>query len=111
MIAIVTILTAFPLGYAVRSRLAATTTYAVAYLWAFTFQSVYLMLDMLDGGEHPAFEPDSFPGAYGLVALSVLLVGVGLVNLGHWVRARSPRTGTRATAASGNTAASANTAA
>lgn len=33
MIAVVTILTAFALGYLVPSRLAANTTYAVAYLW------------------------------------------------------------------------------
>ena len=45
MIAVVTILLAFPLGFFVSSRLAAMTTYAVAYLWAFTFQTLYLMLD------------------------------------------------------------------
>ena len=61
MIAVVTILLAFPLGYFVRSRLAASTAYAIAYLWAFVFQGIYLMLDMLDGGKNPAFEPDTFP--------------------------------------------------
>jgi hypothetical protein len=33
MVAIVTILSAFPLGYLVRSRLAANSAYAVASLW------------------------------------------------------------------------------
>jgi hypothetical protein len=114
MIAVVTILLAFPLGYVVRSRLAANTIFAVAYLWAFTFQTLYLLLGMLDGGADPAFEPDTFPAAYGGVAVAIFLVGFGLVYLGHWARARrqdssrSSRTGTSATATSGNTAASAN---
>ncbi len=50
MIAVVTVLGAFALGYFLRSRLAANTAYAVAYLWAFTFQTLYLMLDSLGGG-------------------------------------------------------------
>jgi hypothetical protein len=113
MIAVITILGAFPLGYLVRSRLAANTTYAVAYLWAFTFQSVYLMLDLLDGGKDPAFEPGTFPVSYGVVALGIFLVGFGLVQLGHWARGRrqesrrSSLTGTSASAATGKTAASA----
>jgi len=116
MIAVVTILSAFALGYFLRSRLAANTAYAVAYLWAFTFQTLYLMLDMLDGGKDPAFEPDTFPASYGGVAAAIFVIGFGLVNLGHWLRARrqdssrSSRTGTSATATSGNTAASANVA-
>lgn len=121
MIAVVTILSAFALGYFLRSRLAANTAYAVAYLWAFTFQTLYLMLDMLNGGRHPAFEQDAFPTSYGVVALTIFLVGFGLVNLGHRVRARrqsmatsassrSSRTGTSTSATSGKTAASANVA-
>src|SRR3954453_18798122 len=114
MIAVVTVLTAFPLGFFLSSRLAANTTYAVAYLWAFVFQTLYLLLDMLDGGENPAFETGKFPVAYGGGALAIFAVGFGLVNLGHWVRlrrqasSRSSRTGTSASATSGNTAASAN---
>jgi len=114
MIAIVTILLAFPCGFVLRSRLAANTTYAVAYLWAFTFQTLYLLLDSLGGGADPAFETDSFPVGYGAVTLAIFVVGFGLVNLGHWVRARrqdssrSSRTGTSATATKGKTAASAN---
>ncbi len=88
MIAIVTILSAFPLGYLVRSRLAANTAYAVAYLWAFVFQTLYLILDMLNAGDDPAFEPQTFPRSYGLVALSIFAAGFGLVALGHFVRDR-----------------------
>jgi hypothetical protein len=120
MIAITTILLAFPLGFFLSSRLAANTAYAIAYLWAFVFQGIYLMLDMLDGGKDPAFEPDTFPLSYGIVALTIFAVGFGLVQLGHRVgrgrrerrqeSSRSSRTGTIASAASGNTAASANVA-
>jgi hypothetical protein len=120
MIAIVTILLAFPLGFFVGNRLAANTAYAVAYLWAFVFQGIYLMLDMLDGGKNPAFEPDTFPISYGIVALTIFGVGFGLVAVGHRVgrgrrerrqeSARSSRTGTMDSAASGNIAASANVA-
>ena len=88
MIAIVTILAAFPLGFLLRSRLAAATTYAVAYLWAFTFQTLYLLLDSLDGGAAPAFETGEFPVGYGVVTLAILLVGLGLVEVGHRVGAR-----------------------
>jgi hypothetical protein len=111
MIAVVTLLLAVPLGYLVRSRLAASTAYAIAYLWAFVFQTLYLLLDSLgggSGGSAPAFEAGDFPWQYGVVTLAIFAAGFGLVNLGHWLKARSSRTGTRATAASGNSAVSAN---
>jgi hypothetical protein len=88
MIAIITVLAAFPLGFFLRSRLAAFTVYAVAYLWAFVFQTLYLLLDSLNGGEAPAFEVDEFPLSYGVVTLAIFLVGVGVLNLGRWVRGR-----------------------
>lgn len=102
------------------NRLAANTTYAIAYLWAFVFQGIYLMLDSLDGAKNPAFETSTFPLSYGVVTLAIFVVGFGLVQLGHRVgRGRRERrqvssrwslTGTTASAASGNTAASANVA-
>lgn len=92
MIAVVTVLCAFPLGFFMRSRLAAGTTYAVAYLWAFTFQTLYLQLDSLNSGktlnDEPAFTADEFPWEYGVVTLAVFVAGFGLVNLGHWLGAR-----------------------
>lgn len=88
MIAIVTILSAFPLGYFVRSRFAANTTYAIAYLWAFTYQSMYLTLEVINDSSKPAFEPQKFPLAYGLVTASIFAVGFGLVALGRFVRDR-----------------------
>ena len=88
MIAVVTLLLAFPLGYFVSSRLAASTAYAVAYLWAFVFQTLYLTLDSLGDGANPAFEAGEFPWQYGVVTLAIFGVGFGLVNLGHWVGQR-----------------------
>ena len=95
MIAIVTLLTAFPLGYLVRSRLAAHLTYAVAYLWCFTFQSVYLLLDALSASPDPmAFVTTEFPWSYGVVTALILVVGIGLVEVGRWVAAHRTARGT-----------------
>jgi hypothetical protein len=93
MIAVVTILLAFPLGFWLRSKLAARTFYAVAYLWAFTFQTLYLMLDaMTPNAKNPAFEASDFPLSYGLVTLSIFAVGFGLIEAGHRVaRKRADR--------------------
>lgn len=92
MIAVVTVLLAFPLGYLVSSRLAALTAYGLAYLWAFVFQTLYLLLDSLGRttGE-PAFSAGEFPLSYGLVTLGVFALGFGLVAAGHGVRARRTR--------------------
>ena len=87
MIAVVTVLLALPLGYFLRSHLAANVTYAIAYLWAFTFQSLYLTLSWV-GGDESAFPKDGFPLSYGLVAAAVFAVGFGLVTLGHRLGAR-----------------------
>jgi hypothetical protein len=89
MIAVVTVLSAFALGYFLRSRLAANTAYAVAYLWAFTYQTLYLTLDSFGGtSDDPAFTPQEFPLGYGVVTLSIFAVGFGLVEGGHRVAAR-----------------------
>jgi Na+/H+ antiporter NhaD/arsenite permease-like protein len=88
VIAIVTVLAAFALGFFVRSRLVANTAYAVAYLWAFTFQTLYLLLSSLKGDKNPAFTTEEFPLDYGIVTLGIFLVGFGLVEAGHRVRDR-----------------------
>jgi hypothetical protein len=89
MIAIVTVLLAFPLGYLLRSHLAANVAYAIAYLWAFTFQALYLTR-MWVGGDDSAFpkDPDALPISYGLVTAAIFAVGFGLVAFGHRVGAR-----------------------
>jgi len=89
MIAVVTVLLAFPLGYFLRSHLSANVAYAIAYLWAFTFQGLYLTR-MWVGGDDSALpkDPDTLPISYGLVAAGIFAVGFGLVALGHRVGAR-----------------------
>ncbi|MEO6881200.1 MAG: hypothetical protein ABI181_09695 [Mycobacteriaceae bacterium] len=91
MIAIITVLLAFPIGLVLRSRRAALLTYAVVYLWAFVFQTTYLLLDAMDGGRD-AFTPGEFPGPYGLVTGVIFAVGLGLVVLGHRVGSRRRQT-------------------
>ena len=101
MIAIIALLVAFPAGYFVASRLAAMTIYAVAYLWAFTFQTLYLLLDSLGTTTSPAFAPGEFPLSYGVMTLLVFVVGFGLTALGQRVAAR--RSGRQSPQPSGNT--------
>lgn len=96
MVGIVTILLALPLGYLLGSWMAANLTYAIAYLWSFVFQTLYLLLPSMGGGGDQAFDPDGFPLSYGLVTLAVFAVGFGLVALGHVLRSwrRPTRRGT-----------------
>lgn len=88
MIAILTVLLAFVLGLKMTSWFAANVTYALAYLWAFTFQTLYLLLDSLGNGDAAAFEAGVFPLGYGLATLAVLCAGFGLVAVGHAIAAR-----------------------
>ena len=89
MIAIVTVLLAFPLGFFLRSHLAANLAYAVAYLWAFVFQGLYLTR-MWVGGDDSAFpkDADTIPVMYGVFCAGLFGVGFGLVAVGHMVSAR-----------------------
>ncbi len=88
MIAIVTVLLAFPLGYRLRSHFVANTAYAIAYLWAFVFQSMYLVLDAMNDGSMNAVEPQKFPLSYGLVTAAIFGAGFALVAWGHRVGSR-----------------------
>jgi len=104
MIAIVTLVVCVPLGWFAQSRLVANTTYAVAYLWAFVYQTLYLSLDASSG----AFSAEEFPLPYGLAAAAVFAAGFALIAGAHEVRRRrspspsSPSSpGSRAAAPSG----------
>jgi hypothetical protein len=94
MIAICTVLFAFPLGYFVRSRLAANVAYIAIYSYAFTFQAIYLTRSWV-GGDDSAFphNPDDPPLGYLAVSLAIYAVGFCLVRLGQYVRARRVRGG------------------
>ncbi len=92
MVAIVTLLVAFPAGYLLRSHLAANVTYLAAYSWAYSFQGVYLLRSWV-GGDTSAFPkgPTGSPVGYGVVTLGMMLVGFGLVLAGHRLAARRRR--------------------
>jgi hypothetical protein len=89
MIAIITLLVAFPAGYLIRSRQAANLTYIAAYGYAFTFQNVYLIRSWV-GGDDSALpkDPDSMPISYLVVSVAIYAAGFGLVAVGRWVRSR-----------------------
>ena len=82
MIGIVSVLLCLPLGWFVPSRLVANTTYAVAYLWAFVFQTLYLQV--VPG----TFPEGEFPWQYGLVTAGVFALGFGLIAVGREARRR-----------------------
>lgn len=83
MIAVVTLLLAIVLGFRIRKMFAASMIYAVAYLWSFTYQTLYLLLGSMGEIDDPPFTAGEFPLSYGLVTLAIFLVGFGLVALGH----------------------------
>jgi hypothetical protein len=87
VIAIVTVLVAFPAGFFLRNRLSAVVLYVAAYAWAFCFQGVYLMLAAVDHQKDAAFDVGDFPWSYGVVTLAIYGAGIGLVFLGHRVGA------------------------
>jgi hypothetical protein len=89
VIAIVTVLLAFPLGWFLRNRLAAYVGYVAVYGYAFSFQNVYLLREWVPArsGAFPA-DPDALPFSYLLVTVLIYAAGFGLVTLGHWARSR-----------------------
>jgi len=97
-----TILAALPLGLLVRNRGTAVLAFVVADLFVFTFQTLDVLLNWMAGnrgldgaqafGPSPAAFPIPYAGseviAYGVVNLVIVLAGIGLVLLGHRIRAR-----------------------
>jgi predicted LPLAT superfamily acyltransferase len=88
MIAVVTLLFAFPLGFLLRDRLAAFVAYLALYLYAFTFQTGYLTRAWVQGDDS-AFARQADLGLDHLaVTVAILAVGCGLVVLGHHLGSR-----------------------
>lgn len=95
---IYTVLAAVPIGFLIRPRATALLTYLVLGSWIFAFQSVSLVLSWIGHAGRPAFGPfpTSFPAVadngevigYAAVNLVITTIGVGLVVLGHRLRAR-----------------------
>lgn len=88
MIAIVTLLAAFPLGFLVRDRLAASGAFLALHLYAFTFQTGYLTRAWVRGDDSAFAREADFGLAYLVVTAAVLALGLGLVLLGHHLGAR-----------------------
>lgn len=93
-----TVLAAVPIGFLVRPRGTALLTYLVAGSWVFAFQSMNLVLSWLGHAGRPAFGPfpSSLPAVadtgevfgYAAVNLIITAIGLGLVLVGHRLRAR-----------------------
>jgi len=83
MIAILTLLTAFPLGFLLRDRLVALGAYLALYLYAFTFQTGYLTRAWVQGDDSAFPRQADFGLEYLAVTAAVLAIGCGLVLLGH----------------------------
>ncbi|GAA1700498.1 hypothetical protein GCM10009745_54220 [Kribbella yunnanensis] len=93
MIAILTILVALPLGLLVRNRLAAYLIFAIAFAQIYTFQSINLVMEWVNGSTE-AFPRDGktelLGGTLGYLEFTsaIYAVGFGLITLGHWLRNR-----------------------
>ncbi|HST65883.1 MAG TPA: hypothetical protein VLM05_11910 [Mycobacteriales bacterium] len=90
MIAIVTVLVAFPLGFVLRNRLAAYVAYVAVFGYAFSFQNVYLLRSWVQDPGEGAFprDADRLPVSYLLVSVAIYAAGFGLVTLGHRLGSR-----------------------
>jgi hypothetical protein len=89
---IIIIVTAFPIGFFIRSRTAAYITFVAIHGFVFTFQSLDLIIEWT-GGSKAAFGP--YPKAkkseiwsYGVVNVAIFAAGLGLVALGYYTANR-----------------------
>jgi hypothetical protein len=96
------ILAALPLGLLIRNRETAVLAFVIADLFVFTLQTLDVLLNWMAGksgiggaqafGPYPSAFPISYAQseviAYGVVNLIITLTGIGLVLLGHRIRAR-----------------------
>jgi hypothetical protein len=93
---ILTILVGFPLGYLIRTRSTAVITYVLVDAYLFTFQTLFLLMQWVDGDTH-AFGPhgrswsaEKSTQVFSYLVLNgvIVAIGIGLVVLGQKVRAR-----------------------
>lgn len=93
---ILTILVGFPLGFLIRSRGRAVITYALVDSYLFTFQTAFLLMQWTDGDEHAfgarggdwSAQRTTMFVSYLVLNGVIVAVGIGLVLLGHRLRAR-----------------------
>jgi hypothetical protein len=86
---IVMIVTAFPLGYFVRTRLVAILSYVAVHSFVFSWQNTQLTREWV-GGSTEAFpkNPKAAPWEYGAVNVAIYALGLGLVVLGSHLAAK-----------------------
>jgi ABC-type branched-subunit amino acid transport system permease subunit len=84
MVAIITVLFAFPLGYFLRNRTSAYLAYVAIYAYSFTFQTLYLLRSWV-GDSRQAFpaDPDTLPFGYLAVTAGIYAVGFLLITFAH----------------------------
>jgi hypothetical protein len=84
MVAIITVLFAFPLGYFLRNRTSAYLAYVAIYAYSFTFQTLYLLRSWV-GDSAQAFprDPDELPLGYLAVTAGIYAVGFLLITAAH----------------------------
>jgi hypothetical protein len=85
---ILMVLLPFPVGYFLKSRLAAYVVYTAAHSFVFTVQTMTLLRAWV-GGDRSAFaaDPTSPEWPYAAVNLAIYAAGLGLLWLGHRVGA------------------------
>ena len=84
MVAIVTVLFAFPLGFFLRNRSSAYLAYVAIFGYSFTFQTLYLLRSWV-GDSAQAFpaDPDTLPLGYLGVTAGIYAVGFLVITLAH----------------------------
>ncbi len=96
MMILFTLVAAFPIGYFVAPRGRAVLAFLVAASFLFTYQTSTLVMEWVMGAKE-AFGSNtdqrdmafsSEPGGYAAINLIALAVGLGLVLLGGWLKAR-----------------------
>lgn len=92
---LIMLLLPLPIGFFIKNAMAGYVTYIAVHGFAFTFQTLYLILGWI-GGDSSAFgtypNPDGADTiAYGVVNLAIFLAGLGLVWLGQYLATRRRR--------------------
>lgn len=90
---LVMLLIPLPIGFFVRNRVAGYLAYIAVQGFAFTFQTLYLLLDWIGGeaaafGTNPPHADAMATLSYGAVNAVIFLAGLGLVRLGQHLAAR-----------------------
>jgi hypothetical protein len=92
MVALVTVLLAFPLGFFVRSRTTAYLAFVAVWGYVFSFQNVTLLRSWIDDrAEVFPRDADALPLDYLLVTAVLYAAGFGLVTLGARIAERRRR--------------------